>query len=396
MELAVLLEPLDRHDARPSACTAKTVHDFTGSPSSRTVQAPQCVVSQPIWVPVSRRFSRRRWTSSSRGSTSASCAVAVDRDAGSSCCRHAHAPPARATAVAQRARGEHARHLASCIRPSRADRPPGRAAAAASCAASRDRRRRRALAVQERLGLGRLDRRRADVGQADARRCVHGAARVERELHGDARPWRSRRPCARASDRRRRSGLAARGSGSRSGSRRAQRGLKRPVKKSSIGIVALALRARSRRPPRRARASSPDDRWPGRRARGCRRRWRRLRTSGSAITCAVSARSGYCVLHQLGALERRLARARRSAGARPPRDVLEPGDATDVDEMARPSRAAASSAAAGSGRRKGPWPRRRAAQQRRSPRRGIPVRGSRTGRGSSGAPFCRGGYLNNQ
>ncbi len=31
------------------------VHDLTGSPSRRTVQAPQCVVSQPMWVPVSRK-----------------------------------------------------------------------------------------------------------------------------------------------------------------------------------------------------------------------------------------------------------------------------------------------------------------------------------------------------
>ena len=51
------------------------VHDFTGSPSSSTVQAPQWVVSQPMWVPVRRRFSRRRWTSSRRDSTSASCSV---------------------------------------------------------------------------------------------------------------------------------------------------------------------------------------------------------------------------------------------------------------------------------------------------------------------------------
>ncbi len=38
--------------SRPSACTASTVHDLTGTPSSSTVQAPQWVVSQPMWVPV--------------------------------------------------------------------------------------------------------------------------------------------------------------------------------------------------------------------------------------------------------------------------------------------------------------------------------------------------------
>src|SRR6266545_3103408 len=42
-----------------------------GTPSSSTVQAPQPEVSQPTWVPVRRSSSRRKWTSSSRGSTSA-------------------------------------------------------------------------------------------------------------------------------------------------------------------------------------------------------------------------------------------------------------------------------------------------------------------------------------
>src|SRR6266536_4318666 len=42
-----------------------------GTPSSSTVQAPQPEVSQPMWVPVRCSSSRRRWTSSSLGSTSA-------------------------------------------------------------------------------------------------------------------------------------------------------------------------------------------------------------------------------------------------------------------------------------------------------------------------------------
>src|SRR6266852_3835435 len=57
----------------PWAWTAKIVHDFTGRPSMRMVQAPQWVVSQPMWVPVSRSTSRIICTSSRRGSTSASC-----------------------------------------------------------------------------------------------------------------------------------------------------------------------------------------------------------------------------------------------------------------------------------------------------------------------------------
>src|SRR5439155_2529108 len=54
---------------RPSTCTANREHDFTASPSSRTVQAPHWLVSHPTCVPVSPSVSRRKWTSRSRGST---------------------------------------------------------------------------------------------------------------------------------------------------------------------------------------------------------------------------------------------------------------------------------------------------------------------------------------
>src|SRR5215471_14188388 len=53
----------------PSAMTMSVVHDFTALPSRCTTQAPHCDVSQPTWVPVSRRFSRRNCTSRVRGST---------------------------------------------------------------------------------------------------------------------------------------------------------------------------------------------------------------------------------------------------------------------------------------------------------------------------------------
>ena len=56
----------------PSACTASMVHDLALRPSTMTVHAPQLLVSQPTWVPVSLNVSRSRWTSSRRGSTSAS------------------------------------------------------------------------------------------------------------------------------------------------------------------------------------------------------------------------------------------------------------------------------------------------------------------------------------
>ena len=56
--------------AAPSACAASIVHDFTDSPSSSTVHAPQLDVSQPIFVPVRPHDSRRYCTSNVRGSTS--------------------------------------------------------------------------------------------------------------------------------------------------------------------------------------------------------------------------------------------------------------------------------------------------------------------------------------
>jgi hypothetical protein len=54
---------------RPSAMTASTVQDLTGVSSSHTTHAPQLDVSQPQCEPVSPRSSRRKWMSSSRGST---------------------------------------------------------------------------------------------------------------------------------------------------------------------------------------------------------------------------------------------------------------------------------------------------------------------------------------
>src|SRR3954449_13582934 len=61
--------------ARPSACAASTVQDFTDSPSSSTVHAPHDVESQPMLVPVRPTTSRRYCTSSVLASTS--CSVAT-------------------------------------------------------------------------------------------------------------------------------------------------------------------------------------------------------------------------------------------------------------------------------------------------------------------------------
>src|ERR1700730_11401213 len=55
----------------PLACTARIVHDLTATPSTSTVQAPHCPVSQPTCVPVRRRSLRMNSTSRVRGSTCA-------------------------------------------------------------------------------------------------------------------------------------------------------------------------------------------------------------------------------------------------------------------------------------------------------------------------------------
>src|ERR1700739_4146078 len=59
----------------PAACPASTVQDFTARPSIWTTQAPHWLVSQPIWVPVRLRLSRKRCTSSVRSSTSTETAL---------------------------------------------------------------------------------------------------------------------------------------------------------------------------------------------------------------------------------------------------------------------------------------------------------------------------------
>src|SRR3954466_4979610 len=59
----------------PSASQANIVQAFTALPSRCTTQAPHWDVSHPTCVPVSRRPSRRYWTSNVRGSASAVTAL---------------------------------------------------------------------------------------------------------------------------------------------------------------------------------------------------------------------------------------------------------------------------------------------------------------------------------
>ena len=53
----------------PAACTASIRHERTARPSMMTVHAPQTPCSQPTWVPVRSRSSRRKSASVLRAST---------------------------------------------------------------------------------------------------------------------------------------------------------------------------------------------------------------------------------------------------------------------------------------------------------------------------------------
>src|ERR1700704_1491080 len=59
----------------PLACPTSTVQDLTALPSICTTQAPHWLVSQPTWVPVKFRWSRRSCTRRVRSSTSAETAL---------------------------------------------------------------------------------------------------------------------------------------------------------------------------------------------------------------------------------------------------------------------------------------------------------------------------------
>ena len=59
----------------PSTCAAKTLHDLRLLPSTRTVQAPHCAVSQPTCVPVKCKVSLKACTNKVLAATSSSTAL---------------------------------------------------------------------------------------------------------------------------------------------------------------------------------------------------------------------------------------------------------------------------------------------------------------------------------
>ena len=147
------------------------MHDLALSPSTWTVQAPQLLVSQPTWVPVRPRSSRRKWTRRRRGSTSASwaspltvtemCWVVIVVLASYAYAR------ARSTAVRRARSGQLGDHRplvfdrTADVAAGPALRAGGRAGLAEEVVAG-------ALPDEDGLGVGRRERGLGDAGDADA------------------------------------------------------------------------------------------------------------------------------------------------------------------------------------------------------------------------------------
>src|SRR3954470_15079644 len=148
----------------PSHIAARAVHDFTGLPSMSTTHAPQFDVSQPQCVPVRSSVSRRKCTSSMRGSMSCdTCSPLTFIEtlmSGLLVVRACHRP-------AQRTPGQNAREVALVV-----DRPAaigaGRAVLGSDLVRLREQLVARRLAAQELLGPREVDGREADGAECDA------------------------------------------------------------------------------------------------------------------------------------------------------------------------------------------------------------------------------------
>ena len=289
----------------PSHCTASIRQPRTTTPSTRTVQAPQTPCSQPTWLPVSARSSRRKSTSVLRASTRLAHVLAVDgeRDV--------------VEALA------HAR-LPSVARATRRSSTPARcfftapvactsSGGSRSFASARDRR--VDVAAGERgFGAARAHRRRADaeIGEPHIAR----AACRRRARRRQARPSRSRRAGGRI--RRSRRGCRRVAAGTRiavSTSRGPSAVSNRPLKKSSALTVRLPCGpAISTSPPSASRQA-------GSSAAGSAKAIEppmvpRLRIAGWPIWGSASAISGACARCRASARLARGAPARRSRPAR--------------------------------------------------------------------------------
>ncbi len=278
----------------------------TGSPSSSTVQAPHTPCSQPTWVPVRSRSSRRKSASEVRGSTRPLVRAAVHATGGpcASSCRSRH----RAERGGER-------------RARRAPRPraAGTSAVAWMSASGDERRRRRARRLA-RAARASARGPRSAASAAPARtgvppdaeegqpRVRHRAAAPSPPEQGDRAHQREVAVTARdlreAPARvRRRQREARLGEQLVVGERR-RRAARR--KRSPRGDHALAAPARARPPRRRGRAAARAARTPDRRGRCCPTTVPRFRIAAWPTRRSASASSGSA--RGRPALERALAR----------------------------------------------------------------------------------------
>ena len=197
--------------SRPSAWTASIVQDLALWPSTWTVQAPQLLVSQPTWVPVSPRSSRRKWTRSRRGSTSASCAapLTVTETCWVVIVRASYAYAMARSTARRSARRVSSAAIARLYSTGPRTSPNGRLCAAGGGAGSAEERHRDGRVAER----GR-PRRRSPRTASSATPVTPMPGALDAAVRRPAgrsrrrRRWRSRRPCARASRRRRRTRAA--------------------------------------------------------------------------------------------------------------------------------------------------------------------------------------------
>ena len=220
MELPACSSPSTVVTSRPSACTPNIVHDFTGWPSSSTVQAPQLVVSQPTCVPGEPELLADQVREEQPGLDVGTAVGAVDLD------RDLHRSPfipqaARAISSALASPRSHvdvddvalvvggAADVADRARKPRRPTLPASANAASVGSAP------------ARLASASVGRRFFDPTAVS--RCPRARSCRPRARGGSpSRRWRNRRPCVRASGTCRRMGRPAAAPGPRSGSRRAR------------------------------------------------------------------------------------------------------------------------------------------------------------------------------
>src|SRR5579884_2671617 len=166
---APFASPSTVSSSAPSACTANIRQERTVRPFIKIVQAPQTPCSQPTCVPVRRRSSRMKSTSSLRGSQLPR-SPCRSPSGGRSPSRPSLAPlPHAAGGLFERPPDEYAHHLAAVVGRA-VDVAFGIGFVGGGIGGCRERLRAQRLADQRRLGALAAERRRPTAGDGHARR----------------------------------------------------------------------------------------------------------------------------------------------------------------------------------------------------------------------------------